>query len=367
MLKSIKLIVLTFFSAPAHQGVSEVESVESNEPLRLVKRKRHKVAKPEEWEKTENKRLRMEGKVYLGRKCHDGTTVKTNRPERTMGPMCTSKVCASSNFKRKCSLFSFEERTAIHTRFWRDLNWDQKKMFIIGHVTVSAHSEDKKSHKSHSLTYHLTNATNKRLVVCKQMFLNTLSVGERCVLSWTKNSIYGIPIPKNHIIKEKNNEEDKFKIQSFLDSLPKQPSSHNSRKQTPKVYVHESYSSMIQLHKSYSKYCENNNIKPASRTTFHRVFVASDLQLITPEKSQCDPCCNKVQKKTKQKPTDETRVNVVRPQVPPPPPQGPAATQMPEWPSHFLSSLPSSRPYDPNFMGVASAQPMEHHWHANMN
>lgn len=313
-------------------------------PLRLLKKKRNKVAKPEEWERIEMKTLRMQGKGYSAYKhVKGGATTKTYRPERKMGPMCNFDMCARRNFKRRCSSFTFEERSIIHTKFWRELNWDQKKMFVIAHVSVTKKEGSLQEVQRVRPQYYLTNLNNERVLVCRELFLNTLSIGRKCVADWSKSSEHGIPAPSKRkpTPKERIVNDERFKIQAFFDSLPKQ-ASPSSRKSTGKIYLHESFNNTVQLQRSYVEFCQERNIKPASIKTLRIAFHSSDLMLVNPIKSKHmlkkhqglkGSAAIKKQGKARALSQAET----------PPVPALSSVAQ--DWPCHFLSTLPSARPF----------------------
>lgn len=81
-------------------------------------RKRRHRADKNKWKKNENKKLRMEGKQYLGFTKRKGETMKQNeiRPPRSMEPTCTSSACAKSK-KRMGEKFNGEERQYLFDTF----------------------------------------------------------------------------------------------------------------------------------------------------------------------------------------------------------------------------------------------------------
>lgn len=87
-------------------------------------RKRKKQADDKDWTHIKNKKLRMEGKAYLGF-TKEGVKIKQNRPrqERKLKLTCNSPVCKSSK-KRFCLQFSEECRNKIFTKFWGDMSWE---------------------------------------------------------------------------------------------------------------------------------------------------------------------------------------------------------------------------------------------------
>ena len=69
----------------------------------------------------------------------------------------------------------------IFNIFWKELSWDQKKIFVINNIEKSEpkrrKTENKLTQKSETLFYYLQ-LENKKYRVCKTIFLNTLCLGE---------------------------------------------------------------------------------------------------------------------------------------------------------------------------------------------
>jgi hypothetical protein len=254
---------------------------------------RNKQANSEEWERNLSKKLRREGKPYIGRiKNKDGTVSVVIRPAKTMGPPCNSIVCKGANCKRRCSQFSYEERKGIHKKFWRELNWEQRKMYVYAHVSIVAKKEDSKKDKAQSkkqktFTYHLTNSDNEKLIVCKQMFINTLCLGEKQIVNWTKSGSFGIPnatVARKKRVREKTEFPGYTDVKAFLENLPKHPSRGKEG-----GYIIENFYQKNELYKSYVKHCEERGKTPTSNTTMRRVMEDMKWHLPKPKKDQLPP------------------------------------------------------------------------------
>lgn len=142
------------------------------------------------WERNKLKKAREEGKAYfsISRKKNE-TTLLTERNERKLKPRCTSEKCAASKVK-KCNEILEKIREKIFISFWKDLNWDQRQSYVTSLVTkeiISRKDNSKQSRRNFTFQYYLL-VNNRRLLVCKKMFLNTLSLGEFQVLNWVKKS-----------------------------------------------------------------------------------------------------------------------------------------------------------------------------------
>ncbi|KAL1516317.1 hypothetical protein ABEB36_000236 [Hypothenemus hampei] len=105
---------------------SEELNIEVNNELK--KRKR---SNKENWTRVKNKRLRMEGQKYLGfNKTEDGKIQQTSeRIARSLKPACKSEACRKST-KRRCIEFSKRIRKNIFHKFWKDMNWKERKIFV---------------------------------------------------------------------------------------------------------------------------------------------------------------------------------------------------------------------------------------------
>lgn len=90
--------------------------------------KRNRSSLTEIWEKNLTKKLRMKGKEYKGYKRNREGVVSKGipRPARKMTATCSSNACKKMK-TRHCDKFSEDERKNIFTKFWDNLNWDEKK------------------------------------------------------------------------------------------------------------------------------------------------------------------------------------------------------------------------------------------------
>lgn len=140
-----------------------------------------------DWERNKVRKACVEGKTYLSMSKKKGKSSSvTERKKRKMNQGCTSKKCAASQVK-KCNEISEKTRKKIFNLFCNYLNWDQKQPYVIFLVTkkVIPRKENSKKSRRFTLQYHLM-VDNKRLLVCKKIFLSTLSLDEYQVLNWVK-------------------------------------------------------------------------------------------------------------------------------------------------------------------------------------
>lgn len=244
-----------------------------------------------------NKKLRMEGKQYLGfrrPKNQKLTYQDIERHPRIMGAACTSKTCKKSQ-KRMCNNITELDRKKIFHSFWTNLtSWGQKKVYVANLVikreTQRRTSEAENSRRSSSLFYHL-NIGENRIPVCKNMFLKTLGLKEWTVKNWVDKSAYGISVPSQtstRLPRSKNKENVKF-LSTFLESLPKLPS-HYCRKETKKMYLEQTFTSFADLYKIYQEHCKNSGQVALSRNTLMKYVNKMNIGIFSPRKDQCDLC-----------------------------------------------------------------------------
>lgn len=167
---------------PDEEDTSDGNSSGNESILQIVQRKRHGIRNQKLWDRNKNKKLRMQGKAYKGIvKTRDGKWSQTNsRKARKMKEACN---CRSIQFE--CRTLTNEVRKELHDNFWKNLNWEQRKVYIASLVTQVAPTHRRKdnlesSRRNLTLQYHLRMNDNKHRV-CKKMFLNTFDLGEKCV------------------------------------------------------------------------------------------------------------------------------------------------------------------------------------------
>ncbi|KAF4520338.1 hypothetical protein B566_EDAN004398 [Ephemera danica] len=112
-------------------------------------RKRNRVAKPEQWNKNQKKKLREEGKEYEGVHIdEEGKAVYVKRPARELLERCkhTSPSDCDANADAKqfeCYKITDTERELIKQKFYQ-LSWNERRVFIACNVvTVKAGTRSK--------------------------------------------------------------------------------------------------------------------------------------------------------------------------------------------------------------------------------
>lgn len=94
---------------------------------KVKKRKTKGHAITEEWVDNKNKRLREQGKEYVGwEKQQNGKATRgKGRGLREIGPRCQGPGCAGS--LKTCNEITDEEIQIIFKDFWQNFSWEQKK------------------------------------------------------------------------------------------------------------------------------------------------------------------------------------------------------------------------------------------------
>lgn len=214
-------------------------SISDGETL-LVKRKKS------ERKRELNNKLRMRGAKYIGfRKPKDqkNTFHDTPRDERRLKARCLCK-----DPSKQCMKFTDDDRKIIFSKFWSDMSWEQRKVFVATTVKVCSKKrpETENSRRSVTLRYHLV-LKNTHLPVCKLMYLKTLSLGEWSVRSWALSANNGMVKSDEVEVSTRFKRKDIFKddrefLEAFLTKLNKLPS-HYCRKDTEQLYLEQTFQS----------------------------------------------------------------------------------------------------------------------------
>lgn len=256
------------------------------------KRKRNRKSEKLTWAREITKKKRQHGEAYDGYERAAGSKINLNVPrsERKMGPKCDSKYCFEAT-NLHCNEMLEADRLDIHKKFWQDMNWDQKKIYVSGLVDVASTNKNNK--------YFLKFGTERKQV-CRSLFLSTLSLKQWMVRNWVNSSVNGI-IPAKNILNSRraaerptsafqmvNNEKREFLL-IFFNDLPKMPS-HYCRQRTEKQYLEPNFRNLAELYKYYSLVCTENQRQPLSTCYFSNTFSALKLGLYQPKKDRCDMC-----------------------------------------------------------------------------
>nr|CAH7736182.1 unnamed protein product [Callosobruchus chinensis] len=104
----------------------------------------------------------MRGEEYLGySRGRDGKIFhNTMRESKSMGPTCISEKCVKYK-NRFCDTILQEQREIIFQKFWKDLDWDQKKIYVTSlmHKKPVSRRYVKLNHREISLPFEYVNIT----------------------------------------------------------------------------------------------------------------------------------------------------------------------------------------------------------------
>jgi hypothetical protein len=181
------------YASPSEDDIDHEETVE-NESVKANDKQNGKG----ERQRHRNKQLRMSGNAYKGMKKVDGKWgFHVEKSARTLSEKRCSSRCQTSNIKN-CKTVTEADRREIFTNFWTNMTtWDERRVYVNSLINAKAVEEPtlengKPSRRTRTLTYHLR-INEERIVVCKQLFLSTLGLGEQTVYQWIEQSISGVP------------------------------------------------------------------------------------------------------------------------------------------------------------------------------
>lgn len=229
-------------------------------------RKRQRVVDSSKWKKHKNRKLRLEGEAYLGYSRKEGKVKQdTPREKRKLGPTCTSSKCIISE-NRQCELFQEADRKSIFEAFWSITDFTQRRVFVCSHTELKAPKKiqtDSDSRRQNSIFYYLP-SNGGRKPVCKNMFLNTLSLGSYTVQNWVKSgkpnhnmspsAFVANTIKKDITLYRRNSSSRIELLNNFWEKLPKLPS-HYSRQNSSKVFLEHSFESIQEVYNCYIEEC----------------------------------------------------------------------------------------------------------------
>ena len=267
---------------------------EENPPKAKAK---HGFAKPDTWKVNVNKKQRMLGKEYSGRKRVDGKNQYLNQKQaRIQGDRGCTARCHKWKMSRQCNMISESTRKEIFTLFWSEMNWSQKQVYVCSLVekretnkkTVHTHS----SRRKFSYIYFIRQGDVK-VQVCKNLFLSTFGIGESMLYNWMNDTTHGMPRDKEDKRGKVEGVEmsaNKEFARKFLEDLPKLPS-HYCRASTDKQYLEPVFNTFTDLHRVYKERCREHSKSPVSLTLLSNLFSQMNLSLFHPKKDKCDLCC----------------------------------------------------------------------------
>ena len=87
---------------------------------------------PETWKANIQKRRRMKGLSYLGRRHNE----EVSKEAKKIGGPCQSAVCMKSK-KLHCEEIHETDRESIFKSFWESLDWRERKVYVASLVDVA--------------------------------------------------------------------------------------------------------------------------------------------------------------------------------------------------------------------------------------
>ncbi|XP_012940161.1 uncharacterized protein LOC106012278 [Aplysia californica] len=203
---------------------------------------------------------------------------------------CVGMECTRAG--RQCSGITETDRREIFQDFYKLADLQKEREFVARHIETTEPKVGKpNSRRSKTHAYYLT-VNGKRLKVCRNTFLATLSISEkfvRVVLS---------KITETGVVEEDKRggrqseqmktreEQNRDKISRHIDRFSR-VESHYCRASSSKEYL----SPDLTLSKMYDMYVKENSCNDIpSFHTYRRVFKTKSLAFHSPKKDQCSLC-----------------------------------------------------------------------------
>lgn len=150
---------------------SDIEMLENNQ-----EKKRRRKPDKDEWPREKTRIRRMAGEEYIGYTRNRQGQIFHNkqRAARAIGPTCTSSKCLKYK-NRFCRSISEEERNQIFSSFWKKMNWDQRKIYVVGLIKMKSTERKYVENSRRSITYDyfLQFAAEKKTSLQKNVSFNT--------------------------------------------------------------------------------------------------------------------------------------------------------------------------------------------------
>lgn len=293
-------------SASSSSDESESKVTEVNHPTEIlvgeptgIKRKRKGQRNEEEWKRQKNAKLRLLGKAYVGFEKDPDTgkyEQKYNKSHKIIGSRCSGHYvkCKKGGPRQsfKCNEITDDQRGILFRTFWAKSSWESKQTYVVENALPQKPkypNADLTNDSRKKNTYRFSFTVNsEKKQVCKQMFLNTLSIGEKQLRSWTlrkspasseSSEACSSAGPNNQLFGISKD------IETWLNSLPK-IESHYCRSSTSKLYLEPVWYSVREMHRVYQVEYK----KTVSWHTFQKIYKKMNLSIYAPNKDQCNEC-----------------------------------------------------------------------------
>lgn len=292
---------LTENSLESDSDSSPLVNDENDKNVTNTKKRRRKSEK-NEWPREKTKNRRMIGLEYLGytRDRQGKISQNKERNARKLRPTCASVKCAKYK-NRFCNTITENERKLIFTKFWEELSWDQKKLYVSGLIEIKPTGRKYVQDSKRGTTYdYYLRVGNEKKQVCKKMFLSTLGLNEWMVANWCSKAENGM-IPSTSVsnaskkslrpqsARSRKVQEQSEHLNTFFENLPKMPS-HYCRRDSKKLYLEYNFESKANLYRMYKEKCLTDQKIPLSSAYFSETFEKLNLAIFSPKKDQCNIC-----------------------------------------------------------------------------
>lgn len=257
----------------------ETKNANDNEEHITPKSTRKRRRRESEWKRNARKRLRTEGKEYVGHK----NKVRKCRKLEEYNHMCRYKC--NQNIPES-------DRQKLFDEFYKLPSYDLQSSFLSSCIkkdVVARRSQQTENHKTFSTKITLL---NKR--VCKPFFLKTFDISNRRFTTvCEKTSSLGIcKTDKRGKASSVNkiNQETRNAVIQHIRMFPKYKS-HYSRKDNMNTRYLSPDLNIAKLLKLYKEYCEENNHVAVKLSYYRHVFNTEfNLRFHRPHTDTCSTC-----------------------------------------------------------------------------
>lgn len=265
-------------------NLAQVNTENSHSTQKQKKSSRWHKADPSNWKSIKAKKLRNLGEGY-----------STKKGEKLAK---APKEIDCSRCRFKCTQFNEEDRAAICSTYWKLEDYCRKKDFILNNVKSHVvqrrrtRKGDGKGRKNAKELFFTKNSEPIR--VCQNFFLKTLCISNGPLnTAFKKMNEIGIFNSDDqrgtHIPSNKLPIDDVQEIKDHIESFPV-TESHYTRKSSNKMYL-DSKLSISKMYSLYKERCDQKKQKPASITTYKRIFGKEyNYSFFKPKKDQCALC-----------------------------------------------------------------------------
>lgn len=267
-------------------------------PKRPKKTSRKLLSNPSRWVRTTQKNAIQSGQEYVSK---NGKVI----PARTLGPVCDciSRCGEKITQCRREILFKSYWATSCQKEKWDYLarfclTTDPVKR-TVPLQTIVYNSVTKNFEKNKSRQYYLDLGENKKVKVCKKMFLQTFGIKEHVLKtidtkrtlnnSFLGNDMRGSNTNKGNKIPQRQFDCAKAHIKSFP-----RVESHYCRADTGREYFLEENLNLKIMYDLYLQWLIDDqiDIPPVSISTYRRIFNyhSGNIGFNKPKKDQCEKC-----------------------------------------------------------------------------